>query len=75
MGMTTSPGQFQLFAREHPNAQIGLFPLVMIPAFAVPSAILQHALSIWQLRRLGRSAAGVRNGEASGAKTPAYGAV
>lgn len=59
MGMTTSPGRFQLFAREHPNVQIGMFPLVMIPAFAVPSAIIQHFLSIWQLRRLAmRSSAG-----------------
>jgi hypothetical protein len=29
----------------------------MIPAFAVPSSIILHALSIWQLRRLGRRSA------------------
>jgi hypothetical protein len=75
MGMTTSPGPFQLFAREHPNAQIAMFPLVMIPAFAVPSAIIQHVLSVWQLRRLGRSAADVRPGEGADRQAPAYGAI
>ena len=34
-----------------PNTQLLLFPAVMIPAFAVPSSILLHALSIRQLRR------------------------
>src|SRR5579863_5754981 len=51
MGMTTSPGRFQVFAHEHPNAQLGTFPTVMIPAFAVPNSIILHALSLWQLRR------------------------
>jgi hypothetical protein len=59
MGMLTSPGRFQVFALDHPNAQIGTFPTVMIPAFAVPSSILQHILSLWQLRRLERRASDV----------------
>lgn len=54
MGMMTSPGRFQVFALDHPNALIGTFPTVMIPAFAVPSSILMHALSLRQLRRLDR---------------------
>jgi hypothetical protein len=53
-GMTTSPGRFQVFALDHPNTRLGTFPTVMIPALAVPSSILLHVLSLWQLRRLGR---------------------
>lgn len=60
MGMMTSPGRFQVFALDHPNAQIGTFPSVMIPAFAVPNSIILHALSLRQLRRLERSAAETR---------------
>jgi hypothetical protein len=56
MGMTTSPGRFQVFALDHPNAQLGTFPTVMIPAFAVPNSIILHGLSLWQLRRLGKRA-------------------
>jgi hypothetical protein len=55
MGMLTSPGRFQVFALSHPNAQIGTFPTVMIPAFAVPYSIILHALSLWQLRRVERT--------------------
>jgi hypothetical protein len=36
--------------------QLGSFPTVMIPAFAVPSSILLHALSLRQLRRLAHGA-------------------
>jgi hypothetical protein len=35
---------------------VGTYPLVMIPAFAVPLALILHGLSIWQLRRSGRAA-------------------
>jgi hypothetical protein len=56
MGMLTSPGRFQVFALSQPNAQIGTFPTVMIPAFAVPYSIILHALSLWQLRRVERIA-------------------
>jgi hypothetical protein len=56
-GMMTSPGRFQLLALDHPNAQIGTFPTVMIPAFAVPNSIILHGLSLWQLRRLAGVAA------------------
>jgi hypothetical protein len=66
MGMTTSPGRFQLFALDHPNAQIGTFPTVMIPAFAVPNSIILHALSLWQLKRLGRTTADLRAVERAG---------
>jgi hypothetical protein len=36
----------------HSNTLIGTFPTVMIPAFAVPTSIILHGLSLWQLRRL-----------------------
>jgi hypothetical protein len=51
MGALTSPGPLQLLAPERPNALLGAYPVVMIPAFIVPSSILLHALSIRQLRR------------------------
>ena len=51
IGMAITPGPFQLIAPSVPNAGLGLYPAVMIPAFAVPSSILLHALSLRQLRR------------------------
>jgi hypothetical protein len=38
-----------------PNTGVGLYPAVLIPAFAVPSSILLHVLSLRQLRRASRS--------------------
>jgi hypothetical protein len=52
MGSLSSPGPLQLFGFDNPPSQIGTYPTVMIPAFAVPSSILLHALSIRQLRRI-----------------------
>jgi hypothetical protein len=56
IGILTTPGPLQFIVPDRPNAQLGTFPTVMIPAFAVPSSILLHALSLRQLRRLGRRA-------------------
>lgn len=67
MGMMTSPGRFQVFAIDHPNALIGTFPTVMIPAFAVPSSILMHALSLRQLRRHDRGSSHVATSSPLGA--------
>jgi len=50
-GLATAPGPFQLIAPSIPNTGIGLYPNVLIPAFAVPSSILLHVLSLRQLRR------------------------
>jgi len=55
MGILSAPGPFQVIIPDRPNAQLGTFPTVMIPAFAVPSSILLHVLSLRQLRRSGRS--------------------
>jgi hypothetical protein len=54
IGLVTSPGPFQLIVPSVPNTGIGLYPTVLIPAFAVPSSILLHVLSLRQLRRASR---------------------
>jgi hypothetical protein len=51
IGLAIAPGPLQLIVPSIPNAGAGLYPTVMIPAFAVPSSILLHALSLRQLRR------------------------
>jgi len=57
IGFLSAPGPLQLIVPDGPNTQLGTYPTVMIPAFAVPSSILLHALSIWQLQRRGRRSA------------------
>jgi hypothetical protein len=61
MGAMTSPGRPHLFAFEAPNLLITSYPLVMIPTFAVPLALMLHGLVLWRLRRetasIGRLAA------------------
>jgi hypothetical protein len=52
MGTLSIPGPLQIFGLDIP-ASLVAYPTVLIPAFAVPSSILLHALSIWQLRRIG----------------------
>ena len=56
-GFLSSPGPLQMFALNHPNVAIGSYPSVMVPAFAVPSWIILHGLSLWQLRRMARKEA------------------
>ena len=56
LGTLSSPGPFQIFGPDIPASLAGTYPTVLIPAFAVPSSILLHALSIRQLRRIGRRA-------------------
>ena len=51
IGLMTAPGPFQLITPSIPNSTVGIYPNVMIPAFAVPSSILLHVLSLRQLRR------------------------
>jgi hypothetical protein len=51
MGVLSNPGPLQQFGFDISPAQVGTYPTVMIPAFAVPSSILLHALSLRQLRR------------------------
>jgi len=54
VGLATAPGPFQLIVPSIPNTGVGLYPTVLIPAFAVPSSILLHVLSLRQLRRVAR---------------------
>jgi hypothetical protein len=51
MGGMTSPGRVHLFAIAAPNLLISSYPLVMIPTFAVPLALMLHGLVLWRLRR------------------------
>lgn len=52
MGVMTSPGgPLHVAGPGQANLQVGTFPTVMTPAFAVPSSIILHGLSIWQLKR------------------------
>jgi len=50
MGTLTSPGRPHLLALDAPNLLITSFPLVMIPTFAVPLALMLHGLVLWRLR-------------------------
>jgi hypothetical protein len=54
IGLAIAPGPLQLIVPSIPNAGGGLYPTVLIPAFAVPSSILLHVLSLRQLRRARR---------------------
>ena len=51
MGAMTSPGRAHLFAFEAPNLLISSYPLVMVPTFAVPLALMLHGLVLWRLGR------------------------
>lgn len=57
LGFFSSPGRLQLLALDAPNVAIGLYPLVMVPVFAVPLSILLHFAS---LRKLARERASAR---------------
>ena len=57
IGILSAPGPLQVIVPDAPNGQLGTFPTVMIPAFAVPSSIILHVLSLWQLTRPGRRSA------------------
>ena len=49
-GFLTSPLPFQLLSLDAPNQLISAFPLVMVPAFAVPLSVLLHLASLAKLR-------------------------
>jgi hypothetical protein len=56
IGLAISPGPLQLIVPSIPNTAAGTYPTILIPAFAVPSSILLHVLSLRQLRRQRRAA-------------------
>jgi hypothetical protein len=51
MGALTSPGLPHLLAFDAPNLLITSYPLVMVPTFAVPLALILHGLVLWRLWR------------------------
>lgn len=57
MGAMTSPGWPHLLALDAPNLLISSYPLVMVPTFAVPLALMLHGLVLLRLRR-GAAASG-----------------
>ena len=63
MGAMTSPGLPHLLALDAPNLLITAYPLVLVPTFAVPLALMLHGLVLWRLRRepapTGRACPGV----------------
>jgi hypothetical protein len=50
-GFLTSPSPLQKLAFDAPNVLIGRYPLVMVPVFLVPIAILLHLASLQKLRQ------------------------
>src|SRR3984893_6535383 len=51
MGAMTSPGRAHLLAFDAPNLLVQAYPLVMVPTFAVPLALMLHGLVLWRLRQ------------------------
>jgi hypothetical protein len=51
MGAMTSPGLPHLFAFDAPNLLISSYPLVMVPTFAVPLALMLHGIVVLRLGR------------------------
>jgi hypothetical protein len=51
MGAMTSPGPAHLLAFDAPNLLMTAYPLVMVPTFAVPLALMLHGLVLLRLRR------------------------
>jgi hypothetical protein len=51
MGALTSPGLPHLLAFDAPNLLVTSWPLVMVPTFAVPLALMLHGLVLWRLGR------------------------
>lgn len=51
LGMSTYPRPFQVLTTSVSNEQIALFPLVMVPLFAVPLSILLHLFTLRSLKK------------------------
>jgi hypothetical protein len=50
-GFLTSPSPFQMLSLNAPNQLITEYPLVLVPLFGVPLAVLLHVASLIKLRR------------------------
>ena len=73
LGILTSPGPLQLIVPDRATV-IGAYPLVLIPAFAVPLSVLLHAVSLRQLRRLARTAGETASATQAGSPAVQYSA-
>jgi hypothetical protein len=51
MGAMTAPGWVHLLALNAPNLRMTAYPLVMVPTFAVPLALMLHGLVLLRLQR------------------------
>ena len=51
MGVLTSPSRIQIAAFDRPSGLVSVFPLSLIPVFAVPLSILLHIASLQRLRQ------------------------
>lgn len=51
LGFLTAPSQFQIASFDRPSQLVGMFPLSLIPVFAVPLSILLHLGSLQKLRQ------------------------
>lgn len=51
IGFLSSPSPLQMLSLDRPNELISAFPLVIIPVFLVPLAILLHLTSLRKLRQ------------------------
>ena len=51
MGALTAPGRVHLLALDAPNLLVTAYPLVMVPTFAVPLALMLHGLVLLRLQR------------------------
>ena len=49
MGIMTSPGRLHILALDTPNFLLSSYPLVMIPTFGVPLALMLHSFVLWRL--------------------------
>ncbi len=50
LGFLTSPSPLQMAAFDRPSGLIAMFPLSLIPVFAVPLSVLLHLASLQKLR-------------------------
>lgn len=53
LGMLTYPRPLQILSAEPSNDLIALFPLVLVPLFAVPLSMLLHIFTLRQLKAAG----------------------
>ena len=50
-----------MYAFDVPNELIAAYPLVLVPVFGMPLAVLLHVASLIKLARLGRYLQSIRN--------------